>query len=698
MAAVSEPASTDDASVSRTKRSRAARLPAGPLVVAAVLAISVALCLSAVRGKSATFDEVAYITSGYVYWKFGDYRMQPENGNLPQRWEALALLAGGFSFPSLEQMHWWRSDVWEIGRQFFYECGNDADSILLRARLMVVPLVAGLGALVYAWSKRLFGPGGGFVSVVLCAFCPTVLAHGGLATSDLAASFFFIAALWSTWAAWHRLSPFTLLFSGLTLAGLFLSKMSALSILPVAVLLLVVRLAVGRPLEVSWPRGQRAVCGRGYQLEILLLASLGQAALVWCLIWAAFGFRYKTFHTSEPGRDMLSLPVVWSQRGLVADCFRLARDYHFLPEAYLHGVAYLNFILKERPAFLNGEFGTTGWMAFFPYCLLVKTPLTLFGLLVAAVAGAWRSAKGRVGGLWALLYDTAPLTVFLVVYWVFALTSRVDIGQRYLLPTYPVMFILAGASSWWLRLTVPRVPRLLVAFLLLAFVAESLVTWPNYLSYFNILAGGPRNAYRHLVDSSLDWGQDLPGLQRWLQSQGLENQSRTRVYLSYFGTASAEHYGIRAISLPCYFDLRNKRSLEPLRGGVYCISATMLQTVYLSCPGPWNSRYEDKYRQVADFLERRQVASFLERVAATRDDPAARRALLHQAGDLDLAKLVTEVVVPFHQLRFGRLCAYLRQREPDHQVGYSILIYHLTDEEVLRAVSPRRAEVFSPGL
>ena len=44
------------------------------------------------------------------------------------------------------------------------------------------------------------------------------------------------------------------------------------------------------------------------------------------------------------------------------------------------------------------------------------------------------------------------------------------------------------------------------------FALESLYRWPNYLAYFNLLAGGPAHGYQHLADSSLDWGQDLPAL------------------------------------------------------------------------------------------------------------------------------------------------------------------------------------------
>jgi Dolichyl-phosphate-mannose-protein mannosyltransferase len=654
------------------------RRAAGPLLAAAVLVVSAALNLSAGREKSVTFDEVAHLTGGYSYWTLNDYRMHGENGNLPQRLEALPLLASGLSFPSTNQPAWWQSQLLAIGQQFFFACANDVDVMLARARAMVVLFAAGLGALVYAWSRRLFGPAGGLVSVILYGFCPTILAHGGLATSDLIASFFFTAALWSVWKAWHRLSPLTLLVSGLTLAGLFLSKMSAFAVLPAGAVLLAIRVAADRPLELAWPGGGSLIHGRLPRAGLLLLAACAQTAIVWLSIWAAFGFRFQAFADAQPGRDVLPVPASWEQPGAVVDGLRFARDHRLLPEGYLQGFASMWMAARERAAFFNGDYGTKGWVLFFPYCLLVKTPLSLFGLLALAAAGACRPRRFDGPGPWALLYKTAPLTVFLAVYWAFALASHLNIGQRHLLPTYPAMFVLAGAAAFWLR-PLARVPSLLVAGLLTAFVVDSVLTWPNYLSYFNTVAGGPRNAYRHLVDSSLDWGQDLPGLKKWLQKQGLDSPTTTPVYLSYFGTADPEYYGIHATRLPSFLEFK-PHHFGPLTGGVYCVSATMLQGVVEGsyCPGPWTGDYETRYRA---------VTAILERLAATRDGPAARQDLLRKTGFSSPG----EVLSVFDQLRFGRLCAFLRQREPDDEVGYSILIYRLTDDDIKRALSPSTA-------
>src|SRR3954466_5455952 len=79
---------------------------------------------TAAATKCTTSDEVFHLTGGYSYWKFGDFRTQPENGNLPQRWAALPLLFSDTRFPDRHQETWLQSDMILIGDQFFYDVGN----------------------------------------------------------------------------------------------------------------------------------------------------------------------------------------------------------------------------------------------------------------------------------------------------------------------------------------------------------------------------------------------------------------------------------------------------------------------------------------------------------------------------------------------------------------------------------------------
>jgi hypothetical protein len=209
--------------------------------------------------------------------------------------------------------------------------------------------------------------------------------------------------------------------------------------------------------------------------------------------------------------------------------------------------------------------------------------------------------------------------------------------------------------------------------LLLWHAGESIAIAPHYLAYFNEIVGGPSQGYRHLVDSSLDWGQDLPGLKDWLDRQGLQRENHAPVFLSYFGTALPSHYAIDAVALPGFPDRWTPHEPLPLTAGTYCFSATMLQGVYLLTPGPWSQRYETDYQSMLYNLKL---------FDSTATIPAARQALLKQTGEDFWVKNFQT----FEHLRLARLAAYLRRRRPDDEVGYSILIYRVSDQELSQAL------------
>jgi hypothetical protein len=620
-------------------------------VVAALLGLHWLMAVTAVRDKSTMFDEIAHLTAGESYWLTGDIRLQPEGGILPQRWQALGLVGGGYRFPSLDQPAWWQSDAYAVGYHFFYESGNDLATMLWRGRAAAALLALPLGLVVFLWSRRLFGTAGGLVSLALFTFSPTMLAHSPAINSDTAAALFFTAAAWAVWVALHRPTAVTVAASALAVAGLFVSKQSAPIIVFVALALVVVRQLARRP---------RLGAGT------LVVMALAHAIAVVTLVWALHGFRFAAFTHAQPGRDTLGWETVQPLPGWV----ETARAHRLLPEAYLYAYAYVLHHAEKRRAFLRGEWGSTGWWSFFPWTLALKTPLPLFVLLAAGGLAAF--SRRRAGP--AALYETIPLWTLLAAYWAVALASHLNSGHRHILPTYPAMFVLAGAAGLWLS-SRTRVAAGVVLAGLLWFVGESLAIRPHYLAYFNQLAGGPRNGWRQLVDSSLDWGQDLPGLKTWLDRNG-PGREGTPVYLSYFGTGRPESYGIESIRLPGYYDhWRPARPWSELGGGVYCISATMVQSVFNMFPGPWAVPYEEVYRRGTSAM----------RALAAVQDPAERA---RQAAEIPAASLYQ-----LEQLRFARLMAYLRRREPDDQVGWSILVYRLSDAEVRDALEGAPAEL-----
>jgi hypothetical protein len=288
-------------------------------------------------------------------------------------------------------------------------------------------------------------------------------------------------------------------------------------------------------------------------------------------------------------------------------------------------------------AFFMGQLSTEGWWYYFPVLFLIKTPLSLLILLVVAVVTAWRmrrrasSQRGlpplferKSGGLgWSPV-----MVVFPALYFAVSMVSRIDIGYRHILPVVP--YVVMGAASVFRPL--PKAPvstdaakreeglhratqlgyyplplwlkgglrpllggsafsglrangcgwwrMVVLAGLIVWAIVSSLWVHPYYLAYFNALVGGPDQGYRYVVDSNLDWGQDLKRLKGYLDERGIE-----RVKLSYFGSAKPEEYGIEYDLLPMP-PPSSPSDFSPFNPepGVYAISASNLQGALLEEP------------------------------------------------------------------------------------------------------------------
>jgi tetratricopeptide (TPR) repeat protein len=761
------------------------------LVAGLVLALFWICMLASLKDKSLTSDEPQHAAVGYTYWKFNDYTMHP--GNLAERWCALPLVVGSYRFPPGDWKRFLegRLDGYHLGYNWIYKSGNNSGSMLFRGRAASGLLAVILGALVWLWARRLFGPAGGLLSLLLYVLNPTVLGNGALMTADIACSLFFLAATGCVWAMLHRLSPLRVLVSGLVMGGLFVVKASAPLIIPIGLTLIMARLLIRRPLPVAFGP-QRELTRPGPQALALAAAVLAHLAITLVVIWGFYGFRYSTSPPAPPGSDRPTSYVPWatvldkSSPDALLD--RLSLDFthevaarrifqslgvpmdqwsprtsdalqavertvlspaqarrlealaaappatlmsrtldfinrrHWLPEAFIFHYAFEWKLSQERPSFFNGEFNFYGRKTFFPYTFLVKTPLPVFAIiaLAATAAGARWRREGKSWGapVWRQagrgFYETLPLWILLTFYWGVAIFHHVNVGHRHILPTYAPLFVLCGAAVGWMDgsgrgtgIRVSRMAGVAICGLMVALAAEMAWRFPNYLAYFNGIVS-PDQGYRHLVDNSLDWGQDLPGVKRYLQ----EHPPAGRVFLSYFGVASPGDYQIPITSLysapgwdwqasppvleldqpaPPQGRLRSyeflgstvhpdgmqgwlwaqKPSELRLSGGTYFISATLLQPLTPIRPwGRWTGRYEatyqDLYRTVRPFLQ----------------DDSDRRAALEQQPITEWQRLLSD----FEEYRFARLAAFLRQREPDANVNFSILIYHLTDADVARAL------------
>jgi len=181
--------------------------------------------------------------------------------------------------------------------------------------------------------------------------------------------------------------------------------------------------------------------------------------------------------------------------------------------------------------FLLGEVSHTGWWYYFVVAFLLKTPIPILVLLGFAAYAAVRRFDRR-----ACLFLFVPVVFFFTV---FSLGTRVNTGLRYLLPIFPLLFVLLGALMR--QAGPPRLTRPAylfgIAALMIWHVVATAVTFPHYLAYFNEFAGG--EGERHLLDSNCDWGQDHITLRRFMRQEGIEE-----VHLATLGRVDPAVYGV----------------------------------------------------------------------------------------------------------------------------------------------------------
>jgi len=630
------------------------------LLAGLVIALHVAAANWAAWSKSVTADEVLYVTSGYFIDRHGDYRVQPENGILPQRLHGLAALWTGAPAPPLENNEYWRlSSNLVVCHQFFYETGHDHVPMLRLARALNTLFSAATAALVFAWAWRLAGGTAAFAALALYAADPNLLAHAALATSDLAAVFFLLASASAFWWQLERPGRGGPWASALVFGLACVAKFSAVLLVPLFVAMLALHFRIRPAARARWLR----TTGGNV---------LAHAAGAFAVIWACYGFKFSGFSPALPPAAHYSAP--WSHvlpyigwQGVVVKAALAAK---LLPEAFLYGYAWVIQSARARAAFLAGDYSYFGWVSFFPLAFLWKsTEATLLGAAFAfgaAVRRGWQRAVGLREGLVA----ATPLLAFAALYTAFSLTSHLNIGHRHILPLYPALYIACGAAL--ASFAAVRVLRLLVIGLVALQLAACLAVAPHFLAYFNRLAGGPANGYRLLVDSSLDWGQDLPTLKTWLDRRPAPSRDEP-IFLSYFGSGEPAYYGFRATRLPFINGFKYQSLWYEPQPGWYCISATMLQQVYSGFGGVWTPALEDEYRAL-----RPLAPAFRDYFTV----PEKRPELLALAP----AQRWEQGWQRFDKLRFARLCYYLRAGTPEAAPGYSILVYRVSATDLALAL------------
>jgi Dolichyl-phosphate-mannose-protein mannosyltransferase len=540
------------------------------LVLGLGLIVYAGLAVSSLRQSAATYDEGAHLPAGYSYLVTGDHRLNPEHPPLVKLLAAAPLLwLRGVSFDAADEA-WAAGRQWELGKRFLYRW-NDADRLLFWGRLPMVALGAGLCAGVFLWSRARFGLASAALAGLLAILSPDVLAHGRLVTTDVAMALFYFLSVVSFEALLRRGTWLRLGLAGLAAAAAASSKFSAPVLLPVLASLALLTVASPEPMTIAFGSTERKL-DRGWpraKAAALLLLAIGLVA--WLGLWAAYGFVRPLSSDPVVRAELLAGTLHDEGETPVARAALAAERWGLLPEAYVRGFLFTYRHGESRPTFLLGRLSDRGFPEFFLVTFALKTPLPLILLLALSLAVTWDRTRWSVDAfLWL------PVAGYLLL----TQARGLNIGHRHLLPIYPFLFVAASrvAARAWPGAGAGRRPLQIAVLALAAWYAVgTLRVHPHYLAYFNEIAGGPGGGYHCLVDSSLDWGQDLKGLRPWLEARGV-----SRVKLSYFGSADPAYYGLDAAMLPGTMSpplARPTREIHP--GDILAVSATNLEGVYL---------------------------------------------------------------------------------------------------------------------
>ncbi len=549
---------------------RRQKLTSGLELSAVVFAIGGYLGL-AVHGMSttaATYDEPAHVSAAWTHLVLHDYRLSPDHPPLVKSLAAVPLLFLDVRMDT-QDLAWRKHLIWRFARHWLY-VWNDGARLLFWSRLPIVFLGALLLLAIFLWTRVRFGRGPASVAVILAAFSPDLLAHGRLVTTDLGAAAFIFFAVVALDALLRRPTPLRVVLSGLALGAALAAKMSAFALGPIFLALALARLFGNEPVVVPWGRRWRIERRAARAVALLvLLAVLVPIAVV--TIWACYGFQGSfgadpALSASYPW-DNLAASQPWVHGGI-----RMLRRAGLLPEPYLFGFLRFYEHSARRSAFLLGELSPRGFPHYFLVTFLVKTPLPLLFLVALACVLAC-TKQGRSRAQAGVLTCIIPVLVYAAL----TMTRGLNIGHRHLLPLYPFLFVLAGDAAVWLPRRLGRRGALALSLLVGWHAWGTLSVHPDELAYFNEAVGGASNGYRVLVDSNLDWGQDLARVETWMRDRGV-----LRYKLSYFGSASPRYHGISGQLLPSATSPRVlgvTREVAP--GDILAVSATNLQGVYL---------------------------------------------------------------------------------------------------------------------
>jgi len=574
------------------------------IIVLLLLVIMASLMLYRAATKTTIVDESPHIVAGYSYNVLRDYRLNPEHPPLIKMFAALPLGFQNLNFPSNNTA--WQDEVngqWTLGDAFLHWSGNNPISITFWARIGPTIITLLLGLLLFIWTRKLYGIYAGLFALTLFSFSPNFIAHGPLVATDAGAAFAFLFATYFFFKYLQKQTRKNLILAGVAFGIAQLMKFSLILLIPYFTFV-----AIGwvifkhRPMKL-W---SLATLGRMgvYMGKLILIGLIGLIT-----IYPMYFYTTSNYPIEKQLEDTVIIlesspfPSVANAVVWMADK-PILRPY---AQFFLGHLMVFQRVAGGNTVYFWGEIANNAWVQYFPAVFLLKVPLAFLIMILIAVLSIWSASYkktkialrvantfwDRIKKFYKMLYDWGSeyfielaLFLFVVFYWTISVMGNLNIGLRHILPTLPFLYIiLAGIFQRWIHKNEKLAGQNffqqikiifssllkqwskmgLVVILLLWYALSSLSVYPNSIAYFNELVGGPNNGYKYVVDSNLDWGQDLRALVRYIEINNIE-----KIKLDYFGGGNPAYYlGDRYEKLDAFN--------ETQRTGWIAVSATLLQ-------------------------------------------------------------------------------------------------------------------------
>ena len=507
------------------------------VAIAGLLVTNFGFAASTANALSVTHDEYWHLPVGILNLRTWRFDYEPLN---PPLTRLVAGAATSIAMPDCYQGPVELSnDPSSYGLKFLRLTGPRHQRYFVPARLANVMFSVITGIILAIWSWQWWGRAAAGMTTLLWCTEPTILAHSSLVTPDAGLTCLTLALWYALWCYFQKPGLWRAVLCGLVLGLAQLTKYTAVVLIP---LVCVAWLAWCVVRARQQTRTRMELCG---QLGALLLVAL-------VVLNLGYGFE-GIFSTLNQVQPRSATVTGWLRRWPLLGQIPLP-----CPQSYLYGLDAQKHVMEsQHPVFLDGVWSVHGFRFYFFWALLYKLPHVWQALCLGGFFRPWchRQAQILRGQMCFIAFPAAVLMGI-------ASLSGMQLGVRYILPIYPFLCLVAGSCL----ATVKGVPlsrwqrRLMIAAVLVA--PWSLRFQPEHLAYFNEFAGGPVGGAAHLLDSNLDWGQDLLELKQYV-----DTHSDRRWGIAYFGSVPPGELGLQ-------YDLPPSRQPQP---GSYAVSINYVQ-------------------------------------------------------------------------------------------------------------------------